>query len=775
MKKTISTQISGMQFFVDEDAYEKLENYLASIREHFRGSADRDEIVSDIERRIAEEFSAKLKKSKQVVSMEDVQSLIRSMGTIEDFEAFEEDEVKTATHEKKDDDTDEEEEDEPSWRKWSRSRRLFRDPGHKVLAGVCSGLAAYIAVDPVFVRIAFFLLFVITHGFAVLLYIVLWIAMPKARSLSEKVEMSGQAVTLSSLQEGLARDTREYNLKDFHGVAAHGAMRVSIRQGAHYHVGARGAKRSLRHVDFHVENGILHLGRERGHWGRYLFYGLDSLSVEITMPSLNKLTVKGASKVTVEGFNEKDAEMDVSGASELHADINAVSLVTSISGASSAEFSGSTDSLDLSMSGASNLKAKDFSAKTATVKISGACNVKLDVSESVEGMVSGASALKNSGGGTMNVRATGGSSATGGSKGKEKQDDDHDDTPHGHPHAKKHHGWHQMRNTGPTAARAVYYGGRSLLLSILEIIGTLVCTIGGIAVFFLFVGAAVASKTGSLPFLDFTGFAPFGTPMFYGSIAAAFIICLIPLIIVLSIGGWLLQLRPPEQQAGGLGGLLGVAAWIFVIVLGVNMLSDLRWGILPQSEATAKTYDLKGFDAVKTDGFDDVHVAQGATFSVTARGTDRAIADLDPRVEDGTLVFENAHQNGFCLFCRVARTEIDVVMPDVNTLSSGGLSRVTVTNLKSDAIDVITGGLSHVSLAGSGNALTLYTGGISRFDGSSFDAKTVSVTLGGISKATVIASDSISGSASGFSKLILHGKPAADTVTRDQFARIRTE
>src|SRR5258706_14909042 len=92
MKKTLSINISGIIFHIEEDGYETLRKYLDSINRYFSSFEDSSEILSDIESRIAEIFLAKLNEGKQVITAEDVQSLIDTMGNVSDFKAAEENE-----------------------------------------------------------------------------------------------------------------------------------------------------------------------------------------------------------------------------------------------------------------------------------------------------------------------------------------------------------------------------------------------------------------------------------------------------------------------------------------------------------------------------------------------------------------------------------------------------------------------------------------------------------------------------------------------------------
>ncbi|MBK6283282.1 MAG: PspC domain-containing protein [Draconibacterium sp.] len=166
MKKTFTINISGTVFHIEEDAYEVLQKYLINLKNHFGSSEEGKEILTDIEARIAEIFIEKAANDQRVVSIEMVNVAIEIMGTPEDFVDDEEkEEVYQPTEEAK------------------RKRRLYRDPDHRVIGGVCGGLGAYFNMDPVILRIIFVVLLFATSGAGFLAYIILWIAVPKAKIL----------------------------------------------------------------------------------------------------------------------------------------------------------------------------------------------------------------------------------------------------------------------------------------------------------------------------------------------------------------------------------------------------------------------------------------------------------------------------------------------------------------------------------------------------------------------------------------------------------------
>jgi phage shock protein PspC (stress-responsive transcriptional regulator) len=189
MNKTVTINISGIIFHIEEDAYEKLSRYLGTIKGYFSQSDGRDEIMADIEARIAEMLQERVNQTKQVVLMADVDHVITVMGQPEEFrtEAAGGTDANAKEH-------------EPAAETFDRSgrRRMFRDPDDRVFGGVCSGLGAYFGIDPVWLRIAFAIAF-FAYGSGLLLYILLWVIIPVARTTAEKLEMRGERVNVNNI------------------------------------------------------------------------------------------------------------------------------------------------------------------------------------------------------------------------------------------------------------------------------------------------------------------------------------------------------------------------------------------------------------------------------------------------------------------------------------------------------------------------------------------------------------------------------------------------
>jgi phage shock protein PspC (stress-responsive transcriptional regulator) len=275
MKKNISINISGIIFHIEEDGYEHLRKYLDSINKYFASFEDSSEILADIESRVAEIFLSKLNEGKQVITAEDVNTLIATMGSVSDFKAAEEQDFASGQS-KESTATNNETKDNSSSASGSKTQpkpqQLQRDEKRKIIGGVCSGLGIYFNVDPLWIRLLFallafaygitllvyvimwivvpgsyeleepevgkkmfrdgerkviggvsggvaaffgidiiavrllFIIFTIFFGVGFIVYIVLWIALPEARSLTDRMEMQGEPVTLSNIESNIKKN-----------------------------------------------------------------------------------------------------------------------------------------------------------------------------------------------------------------------------------------------------------------------------------------------------------------------------------------------------------------------------------------------------------------------------------------------------------------------------------------------------------------------------------------------------------------------------------------
>ena len=186
MNKTVNINLAGIFFHIDEDAYLKLQRYLEAIKRSFTDSQGRSEIISDIEARISELFLERIINDKQVIGIKEVEEVITIMGQPEDYlvddEIFE-DEPKQTTY------------------KTGRAKKLYRDTENSYVSGVSSGLGHYFGLDAVWVRAIWLVLVIGGFGTGILIYILLWILVPEAKTTSEKILMTGQNVTISNIEK----------------------------------------------------------------------------------------------------------------------------------------------------------------------------------------------------------------------------------------------------------------------------------------------------------------------------------------------------------------------------------------------------------------------------------------------------------------------------------------------------------------------------------------------------------------------------------------------
>ena len=177
-----------MLFHIDENAYQKLQRYLEAIKRSFSGTTGSDEIIADIEARIAELFYEKMENERQVITAKEVDEVITIMGQPEDYHIDEEIF-----------------EDAPSGARptggRSRVRKLYRDIDRKYIGGVCAGLEYYIGLDALWIRLIFLFLAIFAGGFGLIAYIILWILVPEALTTAQKLDMTGEPVNISNIEK----------------------------------------------------------------------------------------------------------------------------------------------------------------------------------------------------------------------------------------------------------------------------------------------------------------------------------------------------------------------------------------------------------------------------------------------------------------------------------------------------------------------------------------------------------------------------------------------
>lgn len=203
MNKTVNINLAGLVFHIDENAYDQLHTYLETLRNHFKQEEGGDEILTDIEARIAELFQERLKQ-REVVNSEDVSAIIGIMGEPSEYGAETEETEKKEERSRKKIDL-----------RAGKRRRVFRDRTDRMIAGVCGGLSNYFNIDPLWLRILFITLLFMGGGF--ILYIILWIVIPEAKTTAERLEMKGKKVNIDNIEKNIKDelDILTDKVKDF--------------------------------------------------------------------------------------------------------------------------------------------------------------------------------------------------------------------------------------------------------------------------------------------------------------------------------------------------------------------------------------------------------------------------------------------------------------------------------------------------------------------------------------------------------------------------------
>ncbi|WP_350292221.1 PspC domain-containing protein [uncultured Croceitalea sp.] len=185
MNKTVNINLANTLFHIDDEAYNKLRRYLESIKRSFSGTAGSDEIIADIEARVAELFLEKMENDRQVITQKEVDEVITIMGQPEDYMV--------------DEDIFEDQPRSSQPKSERKTKKLYRDIDQKYIGGVCSGLEYYLGFDALWIRLIFILLAVFT-GFGFIAYILLWILVPEASSTSQKLDMTGKPINISNIE-----------------------------------------------------------------------------------------------------------------------------------------------------------------------------------------------------------------------------------------------------------------------------------------------------------------------------------------------------------------------------------------------------------------------------------------------------------------------------------------------------------------------------------------------------------------------------------------------
>ena len=196
MKKTLNINLGGTVFHIDEDAFARLESYLNSLQNQLAQTPGKSEIISDVELRMAELFQEKRSGPEGVISLSMVEEVISVMGHPEDYldDAARETSPGAAAEAGN----------------YSPSKKLFRDPDSRILGGVASGLAHYFGIDVIWLRLLFLVL-LFTGGLSIFIYFILWLAVPKAHTTTDRLRMQGQPVNLSTIEMGRPAPSRSHS------------------------------------------------------------------------------------------------------------------------------------------------------------------------------------------------------------------------------------------------------------------------------------------------------------------------------------------------------------------------------------------------------------------------------------------------------------------------------------------------------------------------------------------------------------------------------------
>jgi phage shock protein PspC (stress-responsive transcriptional regulator) len=221
MNKTVNINIGGLFFHIDEDAYQKLSKYFDAIKRSLSNSSGKEEIMKDIEMRVAELFTDRQQSDKHVINTKDVDEVVAVMGQPEDYRIDEDANSQTTSN----------------FNSTGR-KKLYRDKERGSIAGVCKGLGYYFGIDATWIKIAFLATAFAGFGFGIVVYLILWIATPEALTTSEKLEMRGEPVTISNIEkkvreefENVSDKIKNVNYDELGNRVKSGASSVGSRLG----------------------------------------------------------------------------------------------------------------------------------------------------------------------------------------------------------------------------------------------------------------------------------------------------------------------------------------------------------------------------------------------------------------------------------------------------------------------------------------------------------------------------------------------------------------
>lgn len=202
MQRIIQINIAGRIIPIEEDAYQLIKDYITALERQFASEEGKDEIIQDIEGRIAELFNIRLQSGSPAIDRVDVQKVTDTLGPASELH----DNGQKSTNAGSSYGTN----SSQSWQQYQYTRqRLYRNPFDKVLGGVCSGIANYFDIDPVILRLIFAVLF-LTFGIGLLAYIIAWIVIPMAKTPEELRYMSGgQHMTFDDIKRNMGEEMKD--------------------------------------------------------------------------------------------------------------------------------------------------------------------------------------------------------------------------------------------------------------------------------------------------------------------------------------------------------------------------------------------------------------------------------------------------------------------------------------------------------------------------------------------------------------------------------------
>jgi phage shock protein PspC (stress-responsive transcriptional regulator) len=201
MNKTFTINLNGRVYHINDDAFDALNAYLDSLKRQFAQEEGAQEIMEDIEARIGELFDERMRYGMQVVRLCDVEDVIKVMGHPEEIASS--DPEADASPKKSDEAAQPADTADAQEQNVKTSRRFYRNPDDCIIAGVCSGLGAYANLSPWLFRALFLILFFAGIGTPILVYVALWIIVPEATSVAQRLQMRGEPANVEAIRQAI--------------------------------------------------------------------------------------------------------------------------------------------------------------------------------------------------------------------------------------------------------------------------------------------------------------------------------------------------------------------------------------------------------------------------------------------------------------------------------------------------------------------------------------------------------------------------------------------